>query len=151
MMACLLCRIGIHADVRYGAVSARWQGLGTSLVNQTPIPQHWVYYITSTRKEGLGTLDTVPCHNGMQCHMKSMTIIQLITLLCRVTPARAQRAYRYKRNVNAYTLRAPHFNAFLRSQHTESCDRCTLIGSADIPVGATERCPESPDSLSACW
>ena len=29
MMACLLCRIGIHADVRYGAVSARWQGLGT--------------------------------------------------------------------------------------------------------------------------
>ena len=29
MMACLLCRIGIHTDVRYGAVSARWQGLGT--------------------------------------------------------------------------------------------------------------------------
>ena len=29
MMACLLYRIGIHADVRYGAVSARWQGLGT--------------------------------------------------------------------------------------------------------------------------
>ena len=25
---CLLCRIGMHADVRYGAVRARWQGLG---------------------------------------------------------------------------------------------------------------------------
>ena len=29
MMACLLCGIGIHTDVRYGAVSARWQGLVT--------------------------------------------------------------------------------------------------------------------------
>ena len=38
---------------------------------------------------------------------------------------------------------ASQFDAFLRLQHTESCDRCTLIGSADIPVGATERCPES--------
>ena len=28
-MACLLRRIGIHADVRYGAVSARRQELGT--------------------------------------------------------------------------------------------------------------------------
>ena len=57
--------------------------LSISLVNQTPIPQHWVYYITSTWKEGLGTLDTVPWHNGMQCHVKSMTIIQLIiTMTC---------------------------------------------------------------------
>ena len=28
MMACLLRRIGTHADVRYGAVHERWQGLG---------------------------------------------------------------------------------------------------------------------------
>ena len=36
-----------------------------SLVTQPPILQLWMYCITSTWKEGLGTLGTIPCHARM--------------------------------------------------------------------------------------
>ena len=34
-----------------------------SLVNQTPIPQHWMY--CDHQHAGLETLDTIPWHSGM--------------------------------------------------------------------------------------
>ena len=47
--------------------------------------------------------------------------------------------------------RMSQINAFLRARRMQSCDHCNLIGSANISVGATEWCPESPDPLSTCW
>ena len=41
--------------------------------------------------------------------------------------------------------------AYLRAQHGHVIILSSLIGSANIPVGATDWCPESPDPLSTCW
>ena len=67
-------------------------------------------------------------YSGIQCH------VAIIVNFC--TP----RVY--------YTINSCTKNGFLRARRPESCDCCTFIGSADIPVGATEQCPESTDLLS---
>ena len=36
-----------------------------------PIPQRWMYYITSTRKEGLESIARFSCATGMQSNAKS--------------------------------------------------------------------------------
>ena len=53
-----------------------------SLVNQTPIPQRWVYFITSTRKEGLGILGTNPWHSGIFTSRKRNAIFYRKTFCC---------------------------------------------------------------------
>ena len=53
-----------------------------SLVNQTPIPQRWVYCITSTRKEGLGILGTNPWHSGIFTSRKRNAIFYRKTFCC---------------------------------------------------------------------
>ena len=52
-----------------------------SLVNQTPIPQRWVYWITSTRKEGLGILGTNPWHSGIFTSRKRNALFYRKTFL----------------------------------------------------------------------
>ena len=37
----------------------------------TPFPQRWMYYITSTRKEGLENIARFSCATGMQSNAKS--------------------------------------------------------------------------------
>ena len=54
----------------------------TSLVNQTPIPQRWVYFITSTRKEGLGILGTNLWHSGIFTSRKWNVIFYRKTFCC---------------------------------------------------------------------
>ena len=51
----------------------------TSLVNQTPIPQRWVYFITSTRKEGLGILGTNPWHLPTGMSAEPMRSLRMVT------------------------------------------------------------------------
>ena len=46
------------------------------------IPQCWVYFITSMRKEGLGILGTNPWHSGIFTSRKRNTIFYRKTFCC---------------------------------------------------------------------
>ena len=77
MMACLLCRIGIHADVRYGAVSARWQGLGTWRAGLIKLSHDYCNLISSHNIPRLHT----------ESRLQSPDVLSLLERLARETRA----------------------------------------------------------------
>ena len=66
----LQCCIGLHDDKQCFSNSPY-----RLLVSWTrpSFPQHWMYFVTSTQKEGLGTLAVSPWHAGMQSHDSVMS------------------------------------------------------------------------------
>ena len=66
-----LCTLAAHASTIMYNLQNSFDGKALYIIisrTRPSFPQRWMYFITSTRKEGLGTLAITPWHTGMQSH-----------------------------------------------------------------------------------